>query len=257
MVQSFALLQAVALWGACDLAQAGGITVSPVIIEMNSPRKPVAVTITNDNDHPLRLQSAGLVWRQQGGRDRYDPTDDVLVVPAIVEVPAHSSQVFRVALRQPSTSPIERTYRVMLEDISDAPPAAEPGGPSGNAIALRFNHNLALMVSPASKIVQTVHWATCSSETAVTTDKPSQAQLTGQACVRVRNTGNRRLKVQKLTISGDGWQQTLALKDGFNLLAGADREWILPLNAGQLNPVRSLQVETAQGQSLKGEADAP
>ena len=256
IAQRGALLPVLVVSATCGWAQANGVTVSPVVIEMDSPRRAVAVTITNDNDVAIRLQSAGLVWLQQGGRDRYEPTDDVMVVPAIVEVPAHSSQLFRVALRKPSTSPVERSYRVLLEDISDVPPASDKSGTAGAAITLRFNHNLALMVAPAAKPIQAIRWTPCSLATSGTAAAPPATPAADQTCVRVLNAGNRRMKVKTLTISGDGWQQTLGIKDGINLLAGADREWTLPVKAGQVNTVRSLQVETFTGQVLQGEADA-
>ena len=70
-------------------------------------------------------------------------------------------------------------------------------------------------------------------------------------CIHLLNAGNRRVKVQSLTIFGDGWQQPVAFGDGENILAGAEREWRIPLKAGQTGHFLSVQVQTARGETLQ------
>lgn len=222
-------------------AQAGGLTISPVVVEVDTPRKAVAITVTNSSDQAVRLQARSLLWQQVGGADRYEPNDDLLVVPPIVELPANGSQIFRVALRQPTASPVERTYRLVLEDIT-APSSA----PGNTAVAFRFIHNLAVLVAPSAQAQSSVRWSPCPA---------SAADTSAQACVSMRNTGNRRVKVQTLTLAGDGWQETLDLKGGVNVLAGAQREWRMPLQAGKSGAPRSLKVQTARGETLQADAD--
>jgi fimbrial chaperone protein len=226
------------------IAQAAGLSISPVVIEIDAPRKAVAVTVTNDSDRVLTLQSDARVWGQIDGRDSFAPTDDLLVVPAIAEVPAHGSQVFRVALRRPAPSQMERSYRLILEDISD-----ELSPPGGASVAFKFVHNLPILVAPSAKAIDAVRWKPCTAPASA-----APAQPVPEACVRLVNAGNRRLKVQTVTLIGDGWQQALSLQTGANLLAGAEREWHVALQAGQSGPLRSVQVKTAQGQTLQAEA---
>jgi fimbrial chaperone protein len=212
---------------------AASVNVSPVVIEADSPRKAVAVTVTNDSDRAVTYQADAFTWRQENGTDRYDPTSELLVVPSVVEIPPNRSQVIRVVLRTPTPSPVERAFRVMLEDISDDVAPKE-----GKGLAFRFIHNLPVMIAPSTKAVNSMQW------------KPCVAKASGQSCVSLRNNGNRRIKLASLTLGGDAWQQALPMKDQPNILAGAYREWNLPLAPDKTGPVLMVTVLTAQGETL-------
>lgn len=224
-------------------AIAGGITISPVVIEMSSARQGVAVTINNYGESPITLQSEAFAWRQTDGVDRDEPTDELLVVPPIVKVPANASQTFRLMLHTPNPLPMERTYHLFLEDISELQAA------SGAAtLNFRVNHILPILIAPAGKILTSIRWKPC---VPVNAAKPPVSR---EACVRLLNAGNRRVKVQALTLAGDGWQQALSLKTGENVLAGSEREWHVTLADGQRGVLRGVQVETARGEILQAES---
>ena len=70
--------------------------------------------------------------------------------------------------------------------------------------------------------------------------------------MRIANAGNRRVKVQSVTLSGEGWQQVFNLKEAEAVLAGAEREWVVPANAP--GALRAVEVRTATGQLLAAEA---
>jgi len=224
--------------GGAAVAGAAGVMISPVVLEIASPRKAIAVTVTNGGDRPMTFQADTFAWQQIDGVDRYEETDELLVVPPIVEVPAHSSQVIRVMLRSPAPSPRERTYRLALEDVTEEQAAA-----TGQAsIAFKLSHSLPVMIAPAGKVLHAVRWKPCVDQAAV---RPAEA------CVRLLNAGNRRMKVKTLMVTGDGWQQALVLKQGENVLAGAEREWRVPLANGQTGALRAVRVETADGETLQ------
>lgn len=231
------------------LAGAGGIAISPVVLELDSPRKAIAVTVTNSGDRPITLQTDTMTWKQVNGTDQNEPTDDLLVVPTIVTVPANSSQMFRVMLRAPNPSPLERTYRLILEDISEAQPSEQGDQP---VVAFKFSHSLPLLIAPSGKIVNAVSWKPCAVANAAASSVKS-AGLGKEACVRLLNAGNRRIKVQGLTLAGEGWQQPFSLKTGENILAGAEREWRVPLQPGQAGAVRGVQVQIANAKPLTAE----
>lgn len=226
------------LFAGCALAAAGpswadGLNVSPVVVEIASPRKAVAVTITNDSNRTATFQADTFLWRQVDGVDHYEPDDELMVVPAIVEVLPNGSQVFRVMLRVPTLSPVERTYRVMLEDIS-----ADVARVEGSGLSFRFKHNLPVLIAPSVKVVNSMQWKACTS-----------TPRAGEACVRLRNSGNRRIKIDTIIVAGEGWTQSLPLQPQPNVLAGAEREWRLPL-AGRSGELTIVKVLTAQGETL-------
>ena len=231
-------------WAA--VAGAAGVTISPVVLEIDSPRKAVAVTVTNNGDRPITFQAEAMVWKQTNGIDQNEPTDELLVVPPIVEVPAKASQIFRVMLRSRAASPVERTYRVMLDDITEEQGASGSGQAS---VAFKLRHSLPVLIAASGQVVNALRWKPCAPEAA----PASSARPSAEACVRLLNAGNRRVKVQALTLVGDGWQQVLSLKDGVNVLAGAEREWRVPLQAGQAGALRGAQVRIAGGETLQAQ----
>ena len=226
---------------------AAQVSISPVVIEIDAPRRPVAISVTNSGERPIRLQAEVLLWQQTDGEDRYESSDALLVVPSIVDVPANSTQVVRVVLRSPVPSPVERTYRLVLDDITDEKP--EGGGVS---ISFKFTHNLPVMIAPSGKVQSTMRWMPCA-ETAKTSI-PAGAVHSNQVCVRLVNTGNRRIRVQTLIVNGDGWQQALSLSAGENVLAGSERELRVQLKPGQTGAVSGIQVFTGLGETLEVEA---
>ena len=227
--------------GTAAVPSIAGVVISPVVLEVASPRKPVAVTVTNSGDRPVTFQTDALVWHQADGVDRFEATNELVVVPPIVEVPPNGRQVFRVMLRSPAPSPVERTYRLVLEDITEelVPTAGQA------SISFKLSHNLPVMVAPAGKVLNAIRWKPCTTPAAA---RPAAV------CVRVLNAGNRRVKFETITVTGDGWQQELSLKNGENVLAGAQREWLVPLAQGQAATPRSIQVRTARGETLQAES---
>ena len=231
----------VALTCSPSSAASAGLNISPVVIEIDAARRAVAVTVSNLGTETVTFQTDTRVWRQVNGVDQFDATADLLVVPPIFKVAPNASQVFRVTLRQPQPSLTERTYRLLLEDISEVQRAVTGAA----AVGFKFVHNLPVMVAPAGRVTTAARWSTCASNPAV---------AKAETCVRVFNAGNRRVRVQSLTVTGDGWQQLVPVTDTVNLLAGAEREWRFLLPSGQTGAVRGVQVQTARGETLQADA---
>ena len=139
---------------------------------------------------------------------------------------------------------MERTYRLVLEDITE-----EQSQAGVASVSFKFTHSLPVMVAPSGKVHNAMRWKPC-------TDPSPQlaAAHLKQACVRLLNSGNRRIKVQTLTLSGEGWQQALSLSGGENVLVGAERELRVPLQPGQTGALRGVQVHTALGETLQVES---
>ena len=230
---------------------AGGIAhaqvlLQPVVLEL-SPRQRsviVSVSLSDKAVAPIRLQAELLLWRQDiQGKAVTEPNDDLLISPSIADLKPGQRQVFRVAVRNPRPLPQEATYRLILEDIAEAP--VDEAGKPLPGISIRMRYDMPVMVAAAGKPIQSVRWKRCASTAA--TRGPAEA------CVRVRNTGNRRIKVQSLQLAGDGWLQSLAIADRGTLLAGSEREWRVPLGGASGGSLRDVQVLTARGDRLQAE----
>lgn len=219
------------------------VLISPVVVELGARQRAVAVTVSLSDQAraPMRLQAELLRWTQDvQGQAVTEPSDELLVTPPIADLRPGGQQVFRIALRGPRPAPEELAYRLILEDVAE-PTAAADSAP-GILIKFRMRYDLPVLVAPAGPVANALRWKPCPPA-----DRPAEA------CVRLRNAGNRRVKVQTLTLAGDGWQQALSLKDGVNVLAGSEREWRVPLQAGQTGALRGVQVLTARGETLQAE----
>jgi fimbrial chaperone protein len=236
--------------GGPSLAGAAGLTIAPVLIEIDQPRRAVAVVVTNTSTQPVTLQAASLLWQQVNGRDETTPSDDLLVVPAIAKVAPNASQVFRVALRRPVPAGLERSYRLLLEDISEDQKAAAEGA-AGSGISIRLSHSLPVMVAPSGKVVNAVHHVPCATPAA-----SQSAASPAQACVRLVNNGNRRIKIDALTVAGEGWEQRIPISPAVNVLAGAAREWRLPLESPRDTALSDVKVHLSHGPTLSAEPGA-
>ena len=224
--------------------------IQPVVVELAPRQRAVAVSVTLSESAPapIRLQAELLRWKQDlEGHPVTVPSDDLIVSPPLADLQPGQRQVFRIALRGPPSNQ-EIAYRLILEDIADADAAASAA--QGMAINFRMRYDLPVLVAPVGKVQNALRWSACASAAA----KPAAEAVAAEACVRVLNTGNRRVKVQMLTLSGDGWQQSLEIRDGENLLAGSEREWHVPLATAQGGALRRVQIQTTRGETLQAEA---
>lgn len=222
------------------------VLISPVVLELGARQRAIAVTVSLSDkaSAPMRLQAELLRWRQDvDGAPITVPSDDLLVSPPIADVQPGGKQVFRVALRGPRPAPEELTYRLILENIAEPTVAAD--STPGMNIKFRMRYDLPVLVAPVGPVVNALRWKPCGTDA---------ASMPAKACVRLLNAGNRRVKVQTLTLLGDHWQQALSLKDGDNVLAGDEREWHVPLQAGQTGPLQGIEVITARGETLQADA---
>jgi fimbrial chaperone protein len=233
-----ALAAATALAPAATVAQA---LISPVLVEFKPKQKitTLRITLSDQATSPMRLQAQLLRWRQDAhGAPVTQPSDDLVVTPRIADLKPGQQQVLRLALRGSLPAETEMAYRLVLEDIADPKPM-DMGG--GAAVNFRMAYDLPVLVAPRGPIVKALRWRDC--------DAPPAPRAARGRCVRIVNAGNTHVKVQSLTVDGDGWQQSLDLREGAPVLAGDEREWTVPTQAS--GPIRSVQVRTSAGAVLQ------
>jgi fimbrial chaperone protein len=202
------------------------VTIAPVLVELSPVRKIVSVTVTNPSDSAVSFQADVLAWSQPDGQDRYEETDDLMVVPPIATIAAGGSQIFRITPRTPP-DPREQAYRLILEDVTP-----ETAGPANSAtVNIRVRHSLPVFVSPEVKPGVAVRVVQC-------------AAPAGKGCVRLYNDGGRYVTAKALAIDAAGWHKEVPL--GARLLAGAWREWSFDLPANVAGPL-NVKADTSAG----------
>jgi fimbrial chaperone protein len=228
---------------ACGTAVAQ-VLIDPVVVELAAQQRvaAISVSLSAKASAPARIQAQVFRWTQSpDGENVAEPSNDLLVTPVIAEIKPGQKQMFRVALRGARPAPGELAYRLLLDNIAE-PQAVEGVGPAGASIKLHMRYDLPVLFAPIVPVVEHVRWAPC----------PGTVPAT-EACVRLSNDGNRRIKIKTLTLAGDGWSQDLTFKDGINVLSGSDREWRVPLAAGHALPLRAVRLLTAQSKQVQAD----
>ena len=112
-----------------------------------------SITVRNDGEEPVVVQSSVLAWTQEDGKDIYASTTEALVTPPIMTIAAGAEQIVRVGLRRPPDPRSELAYRVFLQEV---PPPPKPGF-TGLQVALRVG--LPVFVAPGAPAARRLEWS--------------------------------------------------------------------------------------------------
>jgi fimbrial chaperone protein len=168
-----------------SISVAKAITITPTVVEISPAKKVVNLTFTNDTARDINLQSSILLWTQTNGKDTYVPSKDIVIVPAVVTVPAGKSQSFRVSKLAFDNADLEKSYRLYLEDVT--PDFIDPKA-KDSGVTFKFNQNLPVYYSTAKPKANKAFKATIC---------PSDNKQ--QTCVRVDNSEATRVTVQNIS----------------------------------------------------------
>jgi P pilus assembly chaperone PapD len=175
-------------------------TITPVAIELNDETKINSITYTNDSKFEVLVQPSQMLWTQENGKDKYQETSDLLIVPAFVKIPAGQKQVFRVTRRDKNEAE-PKAYRLILEDVSEDVSEALTENQS-SVIRFKFNHNLPVYFYPKS-----VKKNSYKIPTLTLCDQKIGTER--QACLRIQNEELMHVKVEDFIIRVQSQQTTV------------------------------------------------
>jgi len=232
MLRTLALL---ATWLASVAAGAAEFSVTPIRVDMARGARSAAVTVTNDDARPLRMQLRLVEWTQDAdGKDVYQDSDELVYFPRLMSVQAGEKRLVRVGLKTPMGA-TERTYRLLLDELPD--PAASAAA-SGLSFTIRFALPIFL---PAAEPV---------SRGAI----EAVALRDGKLSITVRNTGNQHFRIASITArSGEAFA---AEAGGWYLLPGVARVHTLEVPVEACRGLRRLDIAVKTDKlSLEGGLD--
>jgi fimbrial chaperone protein len=200
------------------IASAASLRISPIGVDMPSTDRAAAITLANIDSDPVNLQVRIFKWSQIGGEDKLEPTDDLIVSPPFVTVPAGASYTIRIA--RPATAPVggERSYRLLIDEL---PKPVDP-----------------------RTVVQGVQMVLRTSMPVFIADKAAVADLSWKVWrdaagmhARVINNGQRHAKIAGLTVTPQGGAP-VSFGAGLNgyVLPGATRQFDIAASAGVTLP---------------------
>ena len=124
-------------------ASASTFNISPIRAQLTGTHRTEALTIMNADDSPVVVQIRVVRWSQKDGAEQLEDTRELLATPPVLQIPANSQQIIRIALRREPDSAQELTYRVIFEEV----PQAAPKDFTGLRVALRLS--IPVFVAPA------------------------------------------------------------------------------------------------------------
>ncbi|HUH93753.1 MAG TPA: molecular chaperone [Casimicrobiaceae bacterium] len=205
-------------------ATAGSFQVNPIRVDIAKGAS-AAITLRNDGEESIVVQSSVVGWSQDNGQDVYAPTTEALVTPPIMTVPPGGEQIVRVGLRRPSDPQRELTYRVYLQEV---PPPPKPGF-NGLQVALRVG--LPVFVAPLAAPIRRLEWS-------------ARIRPDGTIALNADNTGNSHVQITDFELRLPGASEPLARESLLAyVLAGQRRQWNLPAPAERVKSARELRLK--------------
>jgi len=218
---------------AASTLSAGSFRVAPVRIDLTSHRPHSTLEISNAGTDRVTVQAEAFAWQFERDEDRLEDTDDVLVNPPIFTIEPGGTQLLRLGLREWIPGDVERTYRVILEEV---PPARRPDD-IGIRTLLRIS--IPLFVQPNGGASPELVWS-------------AVQQADGRVALAVENVGKQHARLRQFSVTSDDRKETdFVMSVPTYILAGTRRLWTI--DGGSLPRARELHV---RGQTEEAELHA-
>lgn len=101
-------------------AEAAALRVSPITLDLKAPAAASTVRLWDDGLRPVNVQVRVFRWTKVNGKDRLDPTTDVVASPPITKLTPGTENLIRVV--RVSKRPVEgmEAYRLLIDELPDA-----------------------------------------------------------------------------------------------------------------------------------------
>lgn len=207
-------------------AQAAGLSVSPVMLDLSAKRPITAVTVGNQDAMEKVIQAEVQLWRRENGKDILESSEDLTVSPPMFRVASGKKQVVRVGLTgDDAPSDAERTYRLILQELPQPGDETTPG-----QLRMLLRMSMPIFIAPAGKHPQTL-------ETQLLTAADGKLQL------KIANRGRLHARILKMSlqpVSGEA----LDIDEPAYVFPGEERVWTVALPANWQGPTVTLTATT-------------
>jgi fimbrial chaperone protein len=170
------------LFSFSSLCFAGAIKVIPTKIFLSGSKKTEVLKVTNEGDDKVTIQVEAVKWVQgEGGKDIYEPTEDIVLFPKIFTVEKGKEWLLRIGAKNQKIETKEAAYRVHLQEI----PVSKPGQAQ---LTLALKLSVPVFIRPAKEVKE---WAI---------EKMELSE--GMLLIKIKNSGNSHISVGKMKARG-------------------------------------------------------
>lgn len=187
--------------------KAESLRIEPVSLTLRSGQDGTWLWLSNSSNRPLRARASLFAWSQADGSEHLQRTGDLVVSPAVIDIPPAGRQRVRVA-RRTANGPVqaEAAYRLLLE--GGAGPGADPTGALRYSIPVFSQPDGATRARLSARI---------------------EIEAGGRARLRLDNAGERHARITDLVlVDRSGGLHTIADNLAGYVLAGRHKYWPLP-----------------------------
>ena len=207
--RTISILATAIVLGDPSIPIAAQLRVEPVLLELNAPAAASVLTLRNEEDISVVVQTRVLRWSQVNGNESLEPTTDVVVSPPIVTLAPGADYVVRVV--RVSKRPIsgEESYRVIVDQLPNM------GRQQTRAINLLIRHSIPLFFRNPQLSASSVSWSL-----GYEGDKP---------VIVASNSGDERLRVASLRLR-DASGTIVSFGNGLvgYVLGRSSMKWLVP-----------------------------
>ena len=191
---STALFASAVAFAACAPAGAGSLQVEPVLVDIVAPGAASTVTLRNEGTTPIDAQIRVYRWSLVNGKERLDPTDDVVASPPSVTLTPKGQYVARIV--RVSKQPVvgEESYRLLVDQLPDL--SQQRNG----AVNLMVRYSIPVFFGTSNKKNPTVAWSVATNGDKIT--------------LTARNSGDRRLRISALRLRHNDSGKSLSFGNG-------------------------------------------
>jgi len=188
---------------------AAQLRVEPVLLELNAPTAAGSLTLRNDEDTDVVVQTRVVRWSQADGKESLEPTTDVVASPPTVKLAPGADYVVRIV--RVSKRPVrgEESYRVIVDQLPSV------RRQQARAINLLIRHSIPVFFRNPQLNVSNVAW--------------SVGYEGDKLVVVASNSGDERLRIASLRLR-DTAGTTVSFGNGLvgYALGRSSMSWVAP-----------------------------
>jgi fimbrial chaperone protein len=236
------LVLGLALCGSEGEVLSADMVFTPPTLTLTARVRNASVVLTNRGQQPVRFEVRGLHWDQKtDGRMQLDPTDELLVFPALITIPPGQDRTIRVADSGPPSS-LERSFRLEITEI----PEFQPTPKLGASVNIRSQFMLPVFYAPIDSRVAGV---------------VSGASLQhGKFSFAILNTGTVHFKLKGVDVIGlgSGGRKVFTHSlEGWYVLPGGERDYSIDLDGATCAATKAITVSADAGSRLVQTIEVP
>lgn len=228
-ILAFAFFQAGASW-------ASDFLVNPIHVFLTARTSSALLTLRNTSAETLRFQVSAFAWDQSPqGEVLLSPTEDIVVFPGLVNIPAGAERKLRIG-RIAAVEAIEKTYRIFIDEL---PPQIDRPADVKPQIQFLTQMGVPVFLQPQKQTI-----AARFEDTAL---------RKGLLTFKLRNSGNSHFVPKAISVKGLGSHgETVFVQQpkGWYILAGGYRAYQIELPKQDCGKSQSVAVEAMIGATI-------